>query len=117
MTPNQVQLLGGIADNFLFRVLVGRKHVQQVPQWYGETVGFWDGDTLITWTSNVQGWFTHSSWEYSNQMQLIEIWTPRKFADGKFAGLEHETIFYNPKAFVQPVRDIRFFSRHGWRLR
>jgi hypothetical protein len=33
-------------------------------------VGFWDGDTLITWTSNVQGWFTHGSWEYSSRMQL-----------------------------------------------
>jgi hypothetical protein len=32
MPPYQVQFLGGIADNFLFKVLVGRKHVQQVPQ-------------------------------------------------------------------------------------
>ena len=38
-----------------------------VPRWMGETVGFWDGDALITWTSNIQGWFTHSSWEYSQQ--------------------------------------------------
>ena len=27
-----------------------------VPQWYGETIGFWDGEALITWTSNIQGW-------------------------------------------------------------
>ena len=32
---------------------------------------------------------------------------------GNFAGLEQETIFYDPEAFVQPVRDIRFFSRRG----
>jgi hypothetical protein len=82
------------------------------PSWLGETVGFWDGDTLITWTSNVHPWFTHGSWEYSDQMQLIEIWTPRN-ADGKFIGLEHETIFYDSKAFVEPTRDIRFFSRRG----
>src|SRR5215510_12249508 len=31
-TPYEVQFLGGIADNFLRRVLVGRQHVQQVPQ-------------------------------------------------------------------------------------
>ena len=84
-----------------------------VRSWLGETVGFWDDDTLIAWTSNVQGWFTHGSWEYSSKMQLIEIWTPRKSADGRFAGLEHETVFYDPDAFVQPVRDIRFFSRRG----
>jgi hypothetical protein len=46
-------------------------------------------------------------------MQLFEIWGPRRFADGRFAGLEHETVFYDPEAFLQPVRDIRFFSRRG----
>jgi len=121
VVPGRVQFLGG-TDNALRHVQIGRAfdlkgkvpHLgAEVPSWLGETVGFWDGDALITWTSNVQGWFTHSSWEYSNQMQLIEIWTPRRFADGKFAGLEHETIFYDPEAFVQPVRDIRFFSRRG----
>ena len=121
VVPGRVQFLGG-TDNALRHVQIGRTfdlkgkvpHLgAEVPSWLGETVGFWDGDALITWTSNVQGWFTHSSWEYSNQMQLIEIWTPRRFADGKFAGLEHETIFYDPEAFVQPVRDIRFFSRRG----
>ena len=121
VVPGRVQFLGG-TDNAMRHVQIGRSfdlkgkvpHLgAEVPSWLGETVGFWDGDTLITWTSNVQGWFTHSSWEYSNEMQLIEIWTPRKFADGKFAGLEHETIFYDPQAFVQPVRDIRFFSRRG----
>jgi hypothetical protein len=118
--PGRVQFLGG-TDNALRHVQVGREFIlkgiphlgAEVPSWLGETIGFWDGDTLITWTSNVQGWFTHGSWEYSNQMQLIEIWSPRRFADGKFAGLEHETIFYDPEAFVQPVRDIRFFSRRG----
>ena len=32
MTPDQVQFLSGIADNFLRRVLIGRTHVLQVPQ-------------------------------------------------------------------------------------
>src|SRR5215471_18715913 len=46
-TPNQVQLLAGVADNFLRKVLIGREHMEKVPQWYGETVGFWTGDTLV----------------------------------------------------------------------
>ena len=77
-TPYQVQFLGGIADNFLRRVLIGRQHVQQVPQWYGETVGFWKGDTLISWTANVQGWtITHAMFEYSDKFETIEIVTPQ----------------------------------------
>ena len=121
VVPGRVQFLGG-TDNALRHVQVAREFTLKgtvpnlgadVRSWLGETVGFWDRDTLITWTSNVQGWFTHGSWEYSSKMQLIEIWTPRTFADGRFAGLEHETVFYDPEAFVQPVRDIRFFSRRG----
>ncbi len=56
ITPTRVEFLSGIAANFVREVLIGREHVQKVPQWYGETVGFWDGETLIMWTANVQGW-------------------------------------------------------------
>lgn len=112
MTPNQVQFLSGIADNFLFKVLIGRNHVQKTPQWYGETVGFWDGDRLITWTANVQGWtITHALFEYSSQMETIEIISPRQNADGTFAGLTIETVFYDPEAFVAPLRSTMRWNR------
>ena len=82
MTPHQVQFLAGIADNLLRKVLVGRKHVQQVPQWYGETIGFWNGNTLVAWTANVQGWtLSHSMFEFSSSLEIIEVFTPS--ADGK----------------------------------
>ena len=85
VTPTRVQFLGG-SGNAIRNVHVGRdfdlsgavpRLGADVPQWMGETVGFWDGDALITWTSNIQGWFTHSSWEYSSKLQTIEIFTPR----------------------------------------
>jgi hypothetical protein len=78
-----------------------------VPRWYGETIGFWDGDTLITWTSNIQGWKVHAAFEYSNQMQTVEIYTPNRDADGNFLGLNHEAIFYDPEALVEPIRIVR----------
>src|SRR5690606_19752904 len=53
---------------------------------YGETIGFWDGDTLITWTSNIQGWTTHAAFEHSNSMQTIEIYTPNRDGNGRFLG-------------------------------
>jgi hypothetical protein len=112
MNPYQVQLLGGIADNFLFKVLVGRTHVQQTPQWYGETVGFWDGDTLISWTANVQGWtITHALFEYSSRLETVEIISPRRDAGGAFAGLTIETIFYDHEAFVAPLRSTMRWNR------
>ncbi len=53
-----------------------------VPRWYGETIGFWDDDVLITWTSNIQGWKSHSQFEFSSQMQSIEIYTPIRDKSG-----------------------------------
>ena len=105
VTPWNVQFLSGIAANFLRQVLIGKQHVQKVPQWYGETVGFWDGTSLITWTANVQAWtLSHSMFEFSDKIQTVEIWKPVNDASGKFTGLDHETIFYDPEAFVAPLR-------------
>jgi hypothetical protein len=121
VTPARVQFLGG-SGNAIRNVHLGREFDlsgavprlgADVPRWMGETIGFWDGDALITWTSNIQGWFTHASWEYSSKLQTIEIWTPRKARDGKLIGLEQETIFYDAEALVEPVRSIRFLPRLG----
>jgi hypothetical protein len=79
----------------------------------GETVGHWDGDALVTWTSNIQGWFTHSSFEHSSKLQTIEIWTPRMDSGGRLLGLEHEAVFYDDEALVEPVRNVRFLARQG----
>jgi hypothetical protein len=103
MTPSQVQFLSGIADNFLRRVLIGRKHTQQVPQWYGETVGFWNGNTLVAWTANVQGWtLSHSMFEYSSNLEIIEVFKPS--ADGKVITVD--ATFYDPEAFKQPLHTV-----------
>ena len=103
MNPYQVQFVSGIAANFVRQVLIGRTHVQKVPQWYGETVGFWDKDTLVTWTANVQPWIIHSLFEFSGQMETVETYKPAYDAKGAFIGLDHEAVFYDPQAFVQPV--------------
>jgi hypothetical protein len=108
VTPHQVQLLTGIADNLLRKVLVGREHVQQVPQWYGETVGFWDGDTLVAWTANVQGWtLSHSMFEFSSRLEAIEVYRP----DPGGAGLTVEATFYDPEALTRPLHTVTPWRR------
>jgi hypothetical protein len=113
MTPWQVQFLSGIAANFLRQVLIGKEHVQQVPQWYGETVGFWDGTTLVTWTAKIQPWtLSHSMFEFSDKLETVETYKPAYDASGRFIGLDHEAIFYDPEAFVEPLRaSYRFVRR------
>lgn len=116
VTPSVVQIITGVARNFITDIHVGREFEMDgavprlgadVPRWYGETIGFWDDDTLITWTSNIQAWKAHAAFEFSNRMQTIEIYTPNHDADGHFLGLNHEAIFYDPEALVEPVRIVR----------
>jgi hypothetical protein len=122
VTPDLVQILAGVARNFITNIHIGREFNMEgvvprlgedVPRWYGETIGFWDGDTLITWTSNIQGFKVHAAFEFSNRMQTIEIYTPNRDVDGNFVGLNHEAILYDPEALVEPVRIIRNFVKQG----
>jgi hypothetical protein len=86
--------------------------VQKTPQWYGETIGFWDGTTLVTWTAKIQAWqLSHIMFENSDQLETIETFKPVLDANGNFYGLDHETIFYDPEAFVTPVRASFRFQR------
>jgi hypothetical protein len=120
VTPKLVQILAGVARNFITDIHIGREFNMDgsvprlgadVPRWYGETIGFWDGDALITWTSNIQGWMVHSAPEFSSKLQTIEIYTPIDDEDGNFRGLKHEAIFYDPEAFVEPIRIIRKYGK------
>jgi hypothetical protein len=120
VTPKLVEIKAGVADNFVTDIHIGRSFNmdgavprlgQDVPRWYGETIGFWDGDVLVTWTSNIQGWMSHTEIEFSNKMQTIEIYSPRRDATGKFLGLNHEAIFYDPEALVQPIRIVRNLTK------
>jgi hypothetical protein len=120
VTPNLVQFMAGVADNFVTNVHIGRTFRMDgavprlgadVPRWYGETIGFWDKDVLVTWTSNVQGWSAHGAFEFSSKMQSIEIYTPIRNAEGKVTALNHEAVLYDPEALVEPIRLVRNFTR------
>jgi len=122
VTKDIVQWIAGVADNFLTQIHIGRDFVQDggtprlgqdVPRWYGETIGFWDGEALISWTSNIKGWTVHAGFEYSDKLQTIEIYTPNRNAEGKLTSIRHEAILYDPEAFVQPIRMVRDMEKLG----
>jgi len=121
-TPKFVQIRTGVARNFITDVNIGRQFRMDgnvprlgpdVARWFGETIGFWDGDVLITWTSNIQGWTAHGEFEWSNRMQAIEIYTPKHDASGRIVSLNHEAVFYDPEALVKPIRIVRNLRRIG----
>ena len=122
VTPDVVQILAGVARNFITNIHIGREFNMEgavprlgedVPRWYGETIGFWDDDTLITWTSNIQGWKVHAAFEFSNMLQTIEIYTPLRDDSGEFIGLNHESVIYDSEALVEPIRIVRNIMKQG----
>jgi hypothetical protein len=120
MTPELIQILNFSTQNIMTHIHIGRRFNEEgpvprlgapVPRWYGETIGFWDGDVLVTWTSNIQAWMSHGVHEHSNSLQSIEIYSPRSDASGRLVGLDHEAILYDPEALVDPVRILHRWDR------
>jgi hypothetical protein len=120
--PERVQLMASSAENFIRHFNVGRQFNLEglvprlgddVPRWFGESIAFWQGETLVTWTSNIVPWITHGVFEFSGKLQTVEIFTPRRDPAGALAGLEHEIIFYDPEAFVQPLRLVQVHIKTG----
>ena len=117
VTPEVVLFMGSGSGNMWRVVHLNREFPlgPGVRQWYGDTIGFWDGDALITWTANVQGWNQHSSWEWSDSLESIEILTPVRDAGGKFIGLDWEAVIYDSEALVEPVRILWHRNyQQGW---
>jgi hypothetical protein len=122
MTPDLILDMRIAAKTLITQIHIGREFDEggivprlgpDVPQWFGETIGFWDGEALITWTSNVQGWISHGGFEFSNRLQSIEIYTPRSDEGGGLAGLKHEIVLYDDEALVEPVRIVHDLDRQG----
>ncbi len=123
MTPYLVLDIRNAAKTLMTQIHIGREFVEDpggvprlgpaVPQWFGETIGFWDGEALITWTSNVQGWINHGGAEFSNKLQNDrDLHTPQGRA-GKLIGIKHETVLYDEESLVDPVRIVQRYNRLG----
>jgi hypothetical protein len=122
MTPDLILDMRIAAKTLITQIHMGREFNEEgvvprlgpdVPQWLGDTIGFWDGEALITWTSNLQAWISHGAHEFSNKLQSIEIYTPRKNASGALVGLKHEIVLYDEEVFVEPVRIVHFLDRRA----
>ena len=121
-TPERLQTMASSAENFIRNFNVGREFNlggavprlgADVPRWFGESVAFWDDETLITWTSNVVPWITHGVFEHSARMQTVEIFSPRRGRAGELAGIEHEIIVYDAEALTEPLRLVQVHIKTG----
>jgi len=84
-----------------------------IPQWMGESQGFWDGEELVVWTKNVipqSG--GHGQPEFSDQLEVIE----RYVMIGNQILLD--ITFYDSEALAYTWHSVGIFNRNtgqeGW---
>jgi len=95
------------------RVYIGQEHqnVYGTHSWFGDTIGFWDGDRLVTNTKYLlPADFTRWSPMTSNQFESVETWELKQYPDG-IERLEVQVTFYDRHAFVRPVSAAYAFRR------
>jgi hypothetical protein len=110
--PNESYLINDFGPS-IRRVYIGQEHknVYGTHSWYGDTIGFWNGNTLVTNTKYLlPADFTRWSPMTSNQFESVETWTLKQYPDG-VERLEVQVTFYDKHAFVKPVNAVYAFRR------
>lgn len=101
--------------NGIRRIYINQEHTNLAEMngqhsWYGDTIGFWDGDKLITNTKYVKpADFTRWSPMTSNQLETVETWELQEFED--FPRLVVQVTMYDKHAFTKPLNFVYAFRR------
>ena len=78
----------------------GRKHPADLdPTWYGDSIGSWDGDTMVIDTIgfNDKFWFDFAGHPHTEQLRVVE-----RYRRPDIGHLEFETTITDPGAYTRP---------------
>jgi hypothetical protein len=105
-TPTHIfYLFEGNIHSFRQIFIDGRQHQKDPdPTWYGDSIGSWDGDTLVVDTIgfNDKFWFDFSGHPHSEQLHTIE-----RITRPDLGTLDIETQIIDPIAYTKPFK-IKF---------
>jgi hypothetical protein len=122
-TPEPMQLMQSdtylaflFEQNSWFTVapIDGRKHRDGIATWFGDSVGHWEGDTLVIDTVNFNGKTRLDTigHPHSDQLHLVQ-----RFARPDLGHITHEMIIEDPKTFTRPWRVTRTLTlRTDWEM-
>jgi len=109
VTPGQTWLINEMVNDVRRVYTDGREHTPEedaYPSWNGDTIGFWDGDMLVTHTKYLMpGQYQRGSQpNYSDQVEVVERY--RKTAHNM---LEADYWVFDPVNLAEP-----WYTRQSW---
>jgi hypothetical protein len=111
--PKYVALL--YEQNTWFHLIpIDKKHGDGVPTWFGDSVGHWDGDTLVVDTVNFNGKTRLDTigHPHSDALHVIE-----RFTRTDANHMAYEVTIDDPKIFTKPWTNKRTFTlRTDWEI-
>jgi hypothetical protein len=101
VTPDQVWLTSETVNNIRRIYTDGREHTPDAdayPLWYGDSIGFWRGHTLVIHTNQIrENVFHRNDPRHSGEIDVVEVWNK----------VDDETILtdvwaYDPVTLLEP---------------
>lgn len=101
VTPGQLWLTSETVNNIRRIYTDGRGHLPEedsYPLWYGDSIGFWSGHTLVIHTNSLrENVFHRNDPRHSDQVETVEVWQK----------VDPETIVadvwaYDPQTLLEP---------------
>ncbi len=100
-TPSEIVFLfEGNIHSYRQIFLDGRGHPKDAdPTWYGDSVGHWEGDTLVVDTVgfNDKFWFDFAGHPHTDQLHIVE-----RYRRPDLGHLEDEVTINDPGAYTRP---------------
>jgi hypothetical protein len=95
----------------------GRPHpkdAREIPTWFGNSVGRWEGDTLVIDTVGVNGYTKLDTvgHPHSTELHLVQ-----RFTRTGFGQMEYEMIIDDPKTYTRPIKQVQtWVLRPDWEI-
>jgi hypothetical protein len=105
-----VMLFEDLSHGVLRTIYLNRGHTEKFEaNWMGDSVGRWEGDTLVVDTVgfNDKTWLNSAGAQHSDALHLVERIRP--VLDGKY--LEYKMTVEDPKTLTKPYTYTRYYEK------